>query len=720
MSAKTILLIEQNEKVALSIKSALRQGGYAFHMLQDGEDVFTHLNKHPVDVILLNVRLQGMGAKSLCSLIRNDAQYHRFPLIILYGKSTSTNRIEYLKQGADDFVGMPFTPVELTSVITARLRPLSAINLDTPSLSLIDRTTLQLKTKHKIPPLESKGSLEVTPLTSILSRLFVYKESGILNLIIKKEARTVYFKSGDIVFAESNSRNDDIGDYMARNRAGTGTPREIIGARTQSGGPGSNPNEFLTILKESGLMDPETFKWWLRMHIVDLLAEMSTVFIGNYQWQSIQLPDYAKNTKMDPISTPQVVFEGVRRIKRWWDLRKLLPSEDSVPILVPDFFNKSLQYGISIRENTELGLVNGKRKLREIREICHQVTPHIDNFIYACHQLQVLAFNVTEEEMSSEPVDIHATLDLEDGDLEEAFAVEVPEPVVVQAKAPPTRTVPRPVIETRAPEVKAFEHRPSRPAPISIELPTSSQPVDRTPRLDLSTGLLEDIPVPEIFRKCIGFAIDGCVEFTSSGTIKKVFWKKGKIISVISNDSEERLDNFLFHRKLIDEGQHEQLGRAVDNDMLSPNEVLKRRILSIEQIFNVVKEQILSMVESLFTWTTGTFRFIPEATAPRDIVPLDISPVSVIMNILRQLENWSHLERRLPGEGDLVHVSQSGKSLRGATLSPLELRIMKELQEPLPVLELVRRIGQDSLVIRKSLYAMTVAGVIESTGQRRM
>ncbi len=722
MKQSSILIVEKNKKIAATIKATVRKSGYTPHILENPEEILMFLEKTPVDVALINVRFQGAGDESLCSMVRSDPQFSRYPLIILYGKVSTATRSDFLGQGADDFVPMPFTPADLVTLVEVRLRPLEKLTSSSRALSALEQSDVSEKFRKKVPPLDGKGPLEMTPLPGILSRLFLYRESGVLTIMIKKEARTIFFRSGEIAFAESLSRKDDLADYMSRNRAGKGSGREIIAARNQAGGAGSDPNAFRLILKETHLMEPGIFDWWLRMHVIELIANLFTFPLGSFQWQTLPMPGYVTAIKIPPFSTSRLIWEGVRRMKKWWVCRDLLPEEKSVPVLVPDFIDRARESGMTAAEAAAMGVVNSKRTLLEIREVCHQSMPMIDNFLFTCHQLQLMHFERDEQVEFERSLNIYDEIS-ETDESEEEPVFDVP---VIPRKREPDLEIPvtrelttkeLPEIPTiEVPQVPEEEHAlPPRQvtARVRVYRPSMKREI---PKLDLTTGNLIEKMVPDIFQHAIACQFTGSIEFKFEDVLKTVFWRRGKIISATSNKSTERFDNFVFKKSLITPEQKEELDGLPENKAGSPNELLRRKFLTIEQIFVEVKEQVEAIVQELFLWTDGTYLFTENTKAPQDIVPMNISPAAVVMSALRELQDWKHLKSRLPIDGDRVQLAEEGKNYTGLNLSPLELRILNVLQDPLPVGEVIRRVAQETESIRHSLFAMEISGILMRSG----
>lgn len=715
MVTRHILVLEMNEKIRTTIMSAAKKAGFAYHALKQSENLFRYLNKHPVDVLLVNARQQGTGPRSVCSLIRNDPQYRRFPLIILYGKQGKVSRLDYLKQGADDFVAMPFSPAQLMGIVKARLRPLA--DQTAQALSNIDRVIQPGKSKFAIPPLDEKGSLEFVPPAAILARLFLYRESGILDLIIRKETRTLYFKNGDLIYAETMSRKDDIADYLARNRASKGSGKELVAARAQSGGPKSDPNVYATILKESRLMDPTDFAWWLRMYQVDMVANLFVKPHGVFQWQSLDIPEYATQTTLEAFSTPRIIFQGIRVMKDRWGHRELLPDMTSVPSLATDFYERGKEYGLNAREMAIMKVVNGRRTLQEIGEICHLVAPQIDNYLYACQQLQLIAFDVESDEAETEDVDVNEILEIPDEAVDHDALIRDSETVASpdreKAAAPADNETIRQQQVRGASDGAADEVSPQ-------ESTARAESADARPVLQpqvfefsLSSGSLEETFILETFRQAIIHSFTGQLKYENQNIEKSVFWKRGTIVLATSNDIDERLDNFLFRKDLITSEQRDQLRTNPPELIGSPNELIKRKFLTIDKVFVVVKEQIEAILAELITWRKGQYTCLPDANTPRDMVPLDLSAQAILMSTLHKPETAAVWDDKCPEMTDYYRTFSRGDNLRGVKLSPMERRIMNLLHEPLSVNEVVQNLDQPAREIRLSLFAMEMSGILE-------
>ena len=756
MSSGSILILENSEKISKTVEIAAERRRFHCQALPFSENIVPILQKNPVDVLLINTRQAGSNIRAVCSIIREDHRYKSFPLIILYGRPGKETRMDYLKSGADDYVTMPFAPMELMFLIETRLRPLRNYMKPDIALSGIARNSKSaIEIPNKVQPLEPKGSLEEVPLTRILSRLFFSRKSGCLTLIIKKEIFITYFENGNIVFTETRSKRDDLGEFMARNNAGKGSGKDVIAARTQAGGPGCDPREFRKLLKEVDLIRYDEFSYWARLHAIAMLSSLFSRPLGTYHFESLPLPDHVAAVDIDPIYTPRLISAGIRSMTKWWAHREMLPNEAMVPIPVAEFHDLGNNYGFTNWELSFLTVANGYRDLQTIRDICHKVAKPIDNYLFCATEMGLFHFveaskvkpkspdliieakidediepnSLDNGQLNSTPKSDGTASDLPDnGDLLDILgAHSLPSPEDESTTGNNAKFIDtweselsaEPIAPPKKPITETLPKREPIPAPPPrLQLPEipDFDDVRKGQKWNLKTGNIADLPIPELFMRCMEHGFSGCMSFENSGIAKSVFWKRGKIITATSNDIDERLDNFLYRKHTITAEQREQLRKGDPDKIGSPNELLKQQILNIEQMFIIVKEQVVEMLFDLFNWNSGTFESHQSLKPPQDAVPMDISPESIIMNGLQKLYSWNHLEDRLPVYNERVRINKK-KSFNqsGLSLTPLELRIMNVLVEPLPVSEVIRRVEGDSMQTRRSLYAMEIAGFLLRT-----
>ncbi len=113
-----ILVIEDDKRLAATVKRGLEQEGYAVDVALDGTDGQWMATEQRYDAIVLDVMLPGVNGYRLCAGLREAGDWT--PILMLTAKRGEYDEAEALDTGADDFLSKPFSFV----VLLARLRAL--------------------------------------------------------------------------------------------------------------------------------------------------------------------------------------------------------------------------------------------------------------------------------------------------------------------------------------------------------------------------------------------------------------------------------------------------------------------------------------------------------------------------------------------------------------------------------------------------------------------
>ena len=115
-----ILLVEDNARLAEALLEALTDQLYVVDVVKDGEFAWDQVKAIAYDLILLDVMLPKLDGISLCQRLRHHG--YSLPILMLTARDTSTDKVNGLDAGADDYVVKPFDLQELLARIRALLR----------------------------------------------------------------------------------------------------------------------------------------------------------------------------------------------------------------------------------------------------------------------------------------------------------------------------------------------------------------------------------------------------------------------------------------------------------------------------------------------------------------------------------------------------------------------------------------------------------------------
>lgn len=119
MTTESILIVEDESKMAHVLKDYLEASGYDATCMERGDTVIPFVRIHAPALILLDIMLPGMDGLSVCREIRS---FSTVPIIMITARVEEIDRIMGLELGADDYICKPFSPREVVARVKAVLR----------------------------------------------------------------------------------------------------------------------------------------------------------------------------------------------------------------------------------------------------------------------------------------------------------------------------------------------------------------------------------------------------------------------------------------------------------------------------------------------------------------------------------------------------------------------------------------------------------------------
>jgi two-component system response regulator BaeR len=122
--SETILIVEDEEKLAGIMADYLQQSGFNTHCLADGTQVTAWVREHTPELVLLDLMLPGKSGLDICKELRT---FSVVPIIMTTARIEEIDRLLGLELGADDYICKPFSPREVVARVKAVLRRSSGI-----------------------------------------------------------------------------------------------------------------------------------------------------------------------------------------------------------------------------------------------------------------------------------------------------------------------------------------------------------------------------------------------------------------------------------------------------------------------------------------------------------------------------------------------------------------------------------------------------------------
>ena len=130
--SKTVLVIEDDDSIALGLEMNLGAEGYHVILARDGEGGLEVARSTDLDLVILDVMLPRLNGFELLRMLRNEQR--TMPIIMLSARGGEMDKVMGLELGAEDYITKPFSLAELLARVKAVLRRDAIARGDAPAL----------------------------------------------------------------------------------------------------------------------------------------------------------------------------------------------------------------------------------------------------------------------------------------------------------------------------------------------------------------------------------------------------------------------------------------------------------------------------------------------------------------------------------------------------------------------------------------------------------
>lgn len=114
-----ILIVEDDEEIALLERDYLEVSGYAVTVRKEGTGAVEEVLEGGYDLLILDLMLPGVDGYEICRQVRDKTD---IPILMVTAKTETIDKIRGLGLGADDYIAKPFDPAELLARVQAHLK----------------------------------------------------------------------------------------------------------------------------------------------------------------------------------------------------------------------------------------------------------------------------------------------------------------------------------------------------------------------------------------------------------------------------------------------------------------------------------------------------------------------------------------------------------------------------------------------------------------------
>lgn len=122
MSQPHVLIVEDEETLAMMLRYNLEREGYSVSEVHDGQRALDAVEERMPDLVLLDWMIPAISGIEVCRILRRRPKTRSIPIIMLSAKGEEADKVRGLQTGADDYVAKPFGITELLARIRSLLR----------------------------------------------------------------------------------------------------------------------------------------------------------------------------------------------------------------------------------------------------------------------------------------------------------------------------------------------------------------------------------------------------------------------------------------------------------------------------------------------------------------------------------------------------------------------------------------------------------------------
>lgn len=229
-------------------------------------------------------------------------------------------------------------------------------------------------------------------------------------------------------------------------------------------------------------------------------------------------------------------------------------------------------------------------------------------------------------------------------------------------------------------------------------------------------GNLRDFTITQLFNLINLARKTGTLIIEGPSEAVWISFREGKLAYAQVGQNDNSLATILFQSNRLSAAQH----RAIKSrsGQMSDKELglllINANYISQQDILNSLQFHFVNIVNRLFTWVEGFFRFENEILPPDDKITIRMSLENLIIEGSRRLREWERLQDEIPSlDMALKFTTRPGANIRNLSLSVEEWQVVSYINPKNTIRQIARTTHMNELEIRKIVYALLQAGLIE-------
>lgn len=119
--SKSVLVVDDEASITLSLKHLMRREGYDVRVATDGDQAMAEVSSAPPDLVLLDVMIPKQDGYQVCQAIRANPAWAQVKILMVTARGRDAELEKGIAVGADAYVTKPFSTRELAETVRSLL-----------------------------------------------------------------------------------------------------------------------------------------------------------------------------------------------------------------------------------------------------------------------------------------------------------------------------------------------------------------------------------------------------------------------------------------------------------------------------------------------------------------------------------------------------------------------------------------------------------------------
>jgi len=200
----------------------------------------------------------------------------------------------------------------------------------------------------------------------------------------------------------------------------------------------------------------------------------------------------------------------------------------------------------------------------------------------------------------------------------------------------------------------------------------------------------------------------GTLVISNKRVEKKIFFRKGRVISSASNDPREYLGQFLMsHGYLTEPELKKAMEVQLHSGILLGKILVMIDVISEEDLQRLMRRKAEEEIYDIFLWNDGDFYFLDDELPQMEMIPLQVDVTGIIMEGTRRVDEWGRIRELVPNQ---AMIPMQVKEVDYSELEEVEEPIVRAIDGKRTIADIVLESRSSEFVVSSTVYALVRHG----------